>query len=598
MVKKHSDGSVSWKGTDTLEPWMNIPWLVTRRQEKFPHDICIERQTSVGVWKPITTTQYVADINSVSRGLIAEGLKEGDAIAIFGSTSYEWNLIDFAALSAGLVVVPIYESDSADQVRWILENSDIRFVVTDTNVQRALVESQRTPRLGRVVSLDQNAIVDLYEAGESVDQAEVDRRRANLTMDTVATVIYTSGTTGRPKGVKLTHGNFVSSTLNMLPHMDDIIDNPQARGLFFLPMAHVMARINFVYGISGRGRVAHSSSLKNLMSDLKTFQPTILLVVPRVLEKIYNAAEAKAGAGVKRKIFRWAAQVAIDYSKKGRGPIRSAQWMLANKLVLSKITSIIGENCQYAVSAGAPLSTRIGHFFSGIGLTVVEAYGLTETTGAATVNEPTDIKMGTVGPPMPGSAVKIADDGEILIRGDLVFAGYQNDEKATAEVFDNDGWFYTGDLGRLDRHGFLTITGRKKELIVTASGKNVSPAVLEDPLRGHPLISQIMAVGDQKPFIGAIITLDAEMLPSWLAAHNLPTMDVVEAGKHPEVLASLTRAIERTNKRVSRAESIRRFCVINGDFSVENGLLTPSLKIKREVVARRYAAEIENLYTT
>lgn len=597
MVAKNRDGSFSEQRTIEIEPWMNIPWLLTRRQENWPNQVCIERQVNLGEWKKVTTTEYLNDINAVARGMIAEGLEEGDAIAIFGATSYEWNLIDLAAMSAGLVVVPIYESDAADQVRWILENSDIRFVITDTHAQRALVESQRTDRLGRVLSLDQNAIVTLYEQGERVELAEVDRRRKALNTDTLATVIYTSGTTGRPKGVELTHGNFIDMGLNVIPHMRQIIDTKQTRMLFFLPMAHVMARVVFILAIAGRGVVGQTPDLKNLLADLKTFKPSTLLVVPRVLEKIYNAAEAKAGAGVKRKIFRWAAEVAVQYSAKGGGPIRSLQYKIADKLVLSKITNIIGENCNYAVSAGAPLGTRIGHFFHGIGLTVVEAYGLTETTGPATINHLDNIKLGTVGTPLPGTDIKIADDGEVLIRGPQVFRAYQNDPAATAEVLDADGWFYSGDLGELDKKGFLTITGRKKEIIVTAGGKNVSPAALEDPLRGHPLISQIVAVGDQKPFIGALITLDAEMLPAWLRAHNLPVMDVVEAAQHPDVLASLERGIDRTNKKVSRAESIRKFSVINGDFSVENGLLTPSLKVKRDVVAKRFAQEIENLYS-
>ncbi|WP_244899264.1 AMP-dependent synthetase/ligase [Trueperella bernardiae] len=596
MVKKHRNGVVSEKRYTKPEPWMNIPWLLTRRQESHPDQVCIERQSTLGVWTPMTTTDYLADVDAVARGLVAEGLSEGDAIAIFAATSYEWSLIDMAALSAGLVVVPIYESDSAEQVRWILENSAIRFAITDTHAQQLLVESQRTPLLGRVLAFDQDALVELYSQGEKVDQAEIDARRARLTLDTLATVIYTSGTTGRPKGVELTHGNFVDLTLNTLPHMHTIIDSPDTRVLLFLPLAHVMARAVFFFAIGGCGVVGHTPSIKNLLSDIKTFKPSALLVVPRVLEKIYNAAEAKAGSGLKRKIFRWAANVAVAYSERGRGPLRSLKHAIANKLVFSKITNIIGENCHYAVSAGAPLGKRTGHFFRGIGLTVVEAWGLTECTGPATVNTIGSIKMGTVGTPMPATEIKLNDDGEILVRGPQVFRGYQNNPDATAEVLDDDGWFHTGDLGALDRRGYLTITGRKKEIIVTAGGKNVSPAALEDPLRSHPLISQIVVVGDQKPFVGALITLDAEMLPGWLAAHDLPTMDVTQAAQHPDVLASLERAITKTNKAVSRAESIRKFAVIYPDLTVDNGMLTPSLKVKREAVARRYARELRELY--
>lgn len=596
MVKKRRSGIVSGKRYVTPEPWMNIPWLLTRRQEAHPDQICIERQSTLGVWTPMTTTDYLADVNAVARGLVAEGLNEGDAIAIFAATSYEWSLVDMAALSAGLVVVPIYESDSAEQVRWILENSAIRFVVTDTHAQQALVESQRTPALGRVLAFDQDALVKLYAQGETIDQSEIDGRRSRLTLDTLATVIYTSGTTGRPKGVELTHGNFVDITLNTIPHMRQVIDTPETRVLLFLPLAHVMARSVFFFTIAGRGVVGHTPSIKNLISDLKTFKPSGLLVVPRVLEKIYNAAEAKAGSGLKRKIFRWAANVAVAYSERGRGPIRSLKHAVARKLVFSKITNIIGADCHYAVAAGAPLGKRTGHFFRGIGLTVLEAWGLTECTGAATVNLVDSIKMGTVGVPMPTTEIKVDDDGEILVRGPQIFRGYQNDPEATAEAFDSEGWFHTGDLGTLDRQGYLTITGRKKEIIVTAGGKNVSPAALEDPLSSHPLISQVIVVGDKKPFVGALITLDAEMLPGWLAAHDLPAMDVTQAARHPEVLASLERAIKKTNKRVSRAESIRKFTVIYPDLTVDNGMLTPSLKVKREAVARRYARELKALY--
>lgn len=596
MVKKRRSGIVSGKRYVTPEPWMNIPWLLTRRQEAHPDQICIERQSTLGVWTPMTTTEYLADVNAVARGLVAEGLNEGDAIAIFAATSYEWSLVDMAALSAGLVVVPIYESDSAEQVRWILENSAIRFVVTDTHAQQALVESQRTPALGRVLAFDQDALVKLYAQGETIDQSEIDGRRSRLTLDTLATVIYTSGTTGRPKGVELTHGNFVDITLNTIPHMRQVIDTPETRVLLFLPLAHVMARSVFFFTIAGRGVVGHTPSIKNLISDLKTFKPSGLLVVPRVLEKIYNAAEAKAGSGLKRKIFRWAANVAVAYSERGRGPIRSLKHAIARKLVFSKITNIIGEDCHYAVAAGAPLGKRTGHFFRGIGLTVLEAWGLTESTGAATVNLVDSIKMGTVGVPMPTTEIKVDDDGEILVRGPQIFRGYQNNPEATAEAIDSEGWFHTGDLGTLDRQGYLTITGRKKEIIVTAGGKNVSPAALEDPLSSHPLISQVIVVGDKKPFVGALITLDAEMLPGWLGAHDLPAMDVTQAARHPEVLASLERAIKKTNKRVSRAESIRKFAVIYPDLTVDNGMLTPSLKVKREAVARRYARELKALY--
>lgn len=597
-MKKNRDGSFTGKSEVAVEDWMNIPWLLDRRTQKYPHQVCIERQMSIGTWSPVTTTEFSADILAVARGLVAEGLEEGDALAIFASTSYEWNLIDMAALSAGLITVPIYESDSADQVKWILENSNIKFVITETEAQRFIVESVRTPALGRVISLADDGLRTLYSNGAAVDPEVIDKRKANLNMDTVATVIYTSGTTGNPKGVMLTHGNFVNSALNVQKNpMGIIVNGKDTRILLFLPMAHVMARSVFFYLIAGRGVIGHTPNLKNLVADIGSFKPTGLLVVPRVLEKIYNAAAASAGGGVKKRIFRWASEVAVDYSAKRHTPGLKLKAGIANKLVWSKIRDVIGEQCVYAVSAGAPLGSWMGHFFRGIGLTVVEAYGLTETTGASTVNYLGAIKMGTVGQPMANADIKVADDSEVLVRGPHVFKGYQNNPEEMALAKDSEGWFYTGDLGTLDKDGYLTITGRKKEIIVTAGGKNVSPAALEDPLRSHPLISQIVVIGDQKPFVAALITLDQDMLPSWLSSHGLPPMDVQAAAQDEHVLASLEKAIERTNKKVSRAESIRKFTVLPVDFTVENGLLTPSLKVKRARVTERFSDAIDQLYT-
>ena len=595
-MKKLRDGSVYEKPMVELKPDMTVPWLLTRRAKAHPNQVCIERQINLGVWTPVTASQYLADVDAIARGLIAEGLEPGDKLAIFGATSYEWNLVDMAALSAGLVTVPIYQSDSPEQIRWILENTDVRFVVTDSNAQAVVVETQATPLLKKVISIEGDGLVKLYAAGESIPQSEVEERRGDLNFDTLATVIYTSGTTGRPKGVELTHGNLVNAALTVDAWQPEIIDSKDTRVLLFLPMAHVMARVVFYLGIAGRGVVGHTGHLKNLMAVLQSFKPSALLVVPRVLEKVYNSAEAKASKGTKLKIFRWAAQVAVDSSAKRSGPIMALKKVIARKLVWSKITDAIGGNCVFAISAGAPLGARMGHFFRGIGLTVVEAYGLTETTGPSTANYWRKIKLGTVGTPMPGSTVKIADDGEILLAGPQVYRGYHKDPEATAAVLDDDGWFHSGDIGTLDRDGYLTITGRKKELIVTAGGKNVSPAALEDPLSGHPLIAQVVVVGDKQPFVAALLTLDADMLPGWLDGHGLPPMDVTTAATHPEVLAALQRAVERTNKKVSRAESIRKFTVLPSEFTEANGLLTPSMKVKRAAVMRRFSREIDNLF--
>ncbi len=596
MKKRHS--MVSEKRTVKVEPWMNIPWLLRRRVDNDPGRTLIERQLSPGEWTPVSASDYLDDVDSIALGLIGLGLEPGNAFAIFGATSYEWNLVDLAALSAGLVVVPIYESDSDEQIRWILDNSDVRAVLTDTDAQRSRVQGVRAPSLEHVLSLESNAIETIREAGTHVDQCVVVERREALTMETLATVVYTSGTTGRPKGVELTHGNFVDVCLNVVPFVGAPFNEKGARTLFFLPMAHVMARCIFYYVVTADHTIAgHAPNINNLVADLQSFQPTTMLVVPRVLEKVYNAAEAKAGSGLKRKIFRWSTAVAAKSSQaRVRGPIRRAKFAVANRLVLSKIRSALGGKCHFIVSAGAPLGGRLGHFFEGLGVRIIECYGLTETAGPVTVNRGVKSKLGTVGFAVPTSSIKIADDGELLVRGPHVFRGYQNDPEATLAAFTDDGWFRAGDTGTIDSQGFVTITGRIKELIVTAGGKNVSPSSLEDPLRGHPLISQVVVVGDQRHFIAALITLDKGMLKGWLSSKGLPEMTVEEAAEHPDVLASLDRAIERTNKNVSRAESIRKFKVLTTDFTTDNDLLTPSMKVKREKVLEQFSAEIDELY--
>ncbi|MFT0846726.1 AMP-dependent synthetase/ligase [Actinomycetaceae bacterium L2_0104] len=569
------------------------------RAKARPDSVCLERKSRFGSqWKPITISEFGKSILRVSRGLLGMGIEPGETIAVFAATSYEWSLLDMAALSVGIVVVPIYESDSAEQIQWILEDSAIRVVFTDTAPNLELVESVRTDSLLPTVLLDDDGFAALYESSNTISEEAASARRAALTADSLATIIYTSGTTGRPKGVELTHGNLVFSVLTILKLEREIINLESSRVLLFLPLAHIMARIVFLYGLAGKGRIGHVPNTNNLIADLQSFKPTALLVVPRVLEKVYNAAEAKSGGGRKLKIFRWAAQTAVENSQRSHhGPFFRVKRAIARKLVWSKMTAILGEDCHYAVSAGAPLGKRLGHVFRGIGLTVIEAFGLTETTGPATVNRPAAFVMGSVGQTIPGTSLRLTGEGEVLVKGPHIMRGYHRNPTATAEVIDDDGWFRTGDVGTIDNKGFLSITGRKKELIVTAGGKNVAPAVLEDKLRGHPLISQVVVVGDQRPFISALIILDPEMLPGWLASHGLEAMDVNEASRHPEVLAALQRAIERTNRQVSRAESIRKFTIISGDFTQENGLLTPSLKVKRNRVLERYSAAIDDIYS-
>ncbi len=599
-MKKHADGSWSASPVITMEPHKTVPWLIETRAKRRPDSVCIERKSRFGSrWLPVTAAEFDKSIRRVARGLLGVGITPGASVAIFGATSYEWSLLDMAALSIGVVVVPIYESDSAEQIRWILEDSEVRLVFADNAAHAELVESVRTDNLLPTMLMDEDGFAALYEAADTVSEGTALVQREAVTSDTLATIIYTSGTTGRPKGVELTHGNMVFSALTVIKHERAIINQETSRVLLFLPLAHIMARIVFLYGVAGKGRIGHVANTNSLIADLQGFKPTALLVVPRVLEKVYNAAEAKTGGGAKLKIFRWAVQVAVENSEKSHhGPVFRVKRAIANRLVWSKLTAVLGSDCHFAVSAGAPLGKRLGHVFRGIGLTVIEAFGLTETTGPATVNHPDALVMGSVGQPLPGTSVRVTDDGEVYLRGPHIMRGYHNNPEATAEVIDADDWFHTGDVGELDSKGFLTITGRKKELIVTAGGKNVAPAILEDKLRGHPLISQVVVIGDQRPFISALLTLDSEMLPGWLASHDLASMDVAEASRHPEVLAALQRAVDRTNAQVSRAESIRKFSIISGDFTQENGLLTPSMKVKRERVLERHSAAIEDIYSS
>lgn len=588
----------------SVDPSTSIPGLLAARLERSPHGTLIERKIGLGgTWSPVSTQSFVDQVTAVAKGFVARGLQPGDRVSIMSRTRFEWTVLDFAAWAAGLVPVPVYETSSADQIGWILSDADVRLALVESASHAAATESVRgtLPNLGGVLVIDDGALETLAAEGRAVDDAEVERRSSATTMDDLATLIYTSGTTGRPKGVELTHGNFVSLTLEGVAGLPDVVAKPTSRTLLFMPLAHVFARYIQVLCIPSGAVLGHTPDTKNLLADLGTFKPTFILAVPRVFEKVYNSSEQKAAGGVKLKLFRWAAKTSIDYSRGldapgGPGAALKAQHALADRLVLHKLRAALGGAAEYAVSGGAPLGERLGHFFRGLGLRVLEGYGLTETTAPTAVNMPEKTKIGTVGPPFPGASIRIADDGEIEVSGAHVFRGYHNNPEATAASL-RDGWFSTGDLGTLDEDGYLTITGRKKEIIVTAGGKNVAPAFLEDRLRGHPLVSQVVVVGDGKPFIAALVTLDAEMLPGWLATHGLPPMDVAAASKSHAVLAALDRAAERANEAVSRAESIRKVTVLPHDFTEANGYLTPSLKVKRSLVLRDFAAEIEALYS-
>ncbi len=574
--------------------------LPFRNAERDPHRAALARPDEAG-WRDVPAIEFAADVRAVAKGLIAAGIQVGDRVALMSKTRYEWTLLDFAIWAAGGVVVPIYETSSADQVRWICSDSGAVAAIVESERHTAVLAEVRADlaALHHVWQIDAGDLDELVVSGAAVPDGDVDARRASLSRGTLATVIYTSGTTGRPKGCELTHGNFRDLAENATVRMAQIVGLADASTLLFLPLAHVFARFIEVLCIESGAKLAHSSDLKNLLTDLSSYRPTFVLAVPRVFEKIFNSSEQKATAGGKGTIFAKATSTAIAYSEaldSGTIPLGlRLGHALFDRLVYAKIREAMGGRVQWAVSGGAPLGTRLGHYFRGVGVTILEGYGLTETTAPATVNTPELAKIGTVGAPLPGVGIRIADDGEILIKGNNVFRGYFNNPEATAAAF-SDGWFTTGDIGELDAQGYLRITGRKKEILVTAGGKNVAPAILEDALRAHPLISQCIVVGDAKPFVAALLTLDAEMWPGWAGNNGLDGLSLEQARSNPVVQGALQQAVDTANLGVSKAESIRKFAVLDGDFTEENGYLTPSLKLRRNVVMRDFAAEVEALY--
>jgi long-chain acyl-CoA synthetase len=574
--------------------------LPARNAVNNPGRIAFSRKES-GRWVQVTAAEFDSDVRAVAKGFIASGIKPGDRVAIMSKTRYEWTLTDFAIWAAGAVTVPIYETSSAEQVNWILSDSEAAGIILETPSHQAILDEARSrlPGLAHVWQLDAGAIAELTALGASVSDADLAAATSGVNRASTATIIYTSGTTGRPKGVQLTHDNFLALAENAITKLTDVVQAEGASTLLFLPLAHVFARFIEVLCVAGEATMGHSADIKNLLADFAEFKPTFILSVPRVFEKIYNSAEAKATAEGKGKIFTAAADTAIAWSSAqdtgGAGLGLKARHVVFDRLVYGKLRAAMGGQVLYAVSGGAPLGTRLGHFFRGIGVTVLEGYGLTETTAPATVNVPDRVKIGTVGAPLPGVGIRIADDGEILIQGNNVFARYHNNDQAT-ESAKVDGWFHTGDIGELDEDGYLKITGRKKELLVTAGGKNVAPAGLEDRLRAHPLISQCIVVGDQKPFIAALLTLDAEMYPAWAKNNGVAGVRFEDARTNETVLAALQEAVDDANKSVSKAESIRKFAVLETDFTEENGYLTPSLKLKRNIVMKDYHDQVESLY--
>ena len=551
-----------------------------------PDNISLRRRVD-GEWTDITIGQFHDEVVAAAKGLVALGVQPGARVAIMSKTRYEWTLLDYAIWFAGAVTVPIYETSSDAQVQWILADSEATHVFVETDqheaeVARARNETPAVVHVGRVTDADGS----LVEAGKDVPDSELEARRATLTEDSLATLIYTSGTTGRPKGCELTHGNFRAELADALEVLPELFGDEDGNTLLFLPLAHVFARIVQIGTLRSGATLGHTADIADLVEHLGEFKPTYILAVPRVFEKVFNSASAKAYGEGKGKIFDKAAKTAIEFSRaQDAGKVGlglKARHALFNKLVYGKLRAALGGRTKYAISGGAALGDRLGHFYRGIGVTILEGYGLTETTAALTVNTVDHLKVGTVGRPFPRTEVRVAEDGELQFRGPQVFRGYWQNPDATAQVLDAEGWFSSGDIGEIDEDGFVKITGRKKEIIVTAGGKNVAPAVLEDRIRAHKYVSQCLVVGEGKPFIAALITVDTEM---W----DGPLDD-------PELLASLQEAIDDANTQVSRAESIRKFEILPQDWTEQNGYLTPSFKVKRHAVLRDHHDLVESLF--
>jgi len=586
------------------DPDANVTDLLVQRVAATPDSVLFSLPTGDGGWSPVTTKEFHDQVVALAKGLVAAGIQPGDKIGLMCKTRYEWTLIDFATWFAGAVLVPIYETSSPSQVKWNVSDSGAIAVIVETPDHFARFDEVHPdlPAIRNVWQIDLGDLDKLTASGTGVSDEEIERRRNIAVGSDIATLIYTSGSTGKPKGCVLTHSNFVELCRNAAVALKEVVADPDgASTLLFITTAHIFARFIAVLSVHAGVRVGHQPDTKQLLPSLGSFKPTFLLAVPRVFEKVYNVSEQKAEAGGKGKIFRAAADTAVAYStakEAGKVPFGlKLKFMLFDRLVYGKLRHAMVGNVKYAVSGLAPLGPRLGHFYHALGITILEGYGLTETTAPATVNLATKSKIGSVGPALPGVSVRIADDGEIQVKGVDVFKEYWKNPEATAEAFDGE-WFKTGDLGSFDADGFLSITGRKKEIIVTAGGKNVAPAALEDPIRANPLVGQVVVVGDKKPFISALVTLDPEMLPVWLNNNDEDAgMSLEEATNNAAVLAEVQRAIDAANEHVSRAESIRKFTILPTELTEASGHLTPKLSIKRNVILEDFSIEIETMYS-
>lgn len=581
----------------------NLTDHILENAAQAPHQVVFSLPRG-DAWVGVTAAEFLTQVKSVAKGIIANGVQAGDRVAVMSRTRYEWTLVDYAIWYAGCISVPVYETSSAEQVHWILSDSDAVALFCERHTNKAVFDEVAVdlPNVTRVWVFDDGCIDALIRAGVDISDQELEARRVTIQPDTLATIIYTSGTTGRPKGCMLTHKNFMFEVDNVVQGLADVFLTPNSSTLLFLPIAHVFGRTIQLGCVRARVRMGHAPDVKELLPLLGSFQPTFVLSVPRVFEKIFNSSQQKAIAAGKGNIFEAASKVAIEYSEAlddgGPGLGLKIKHALFDKLVYSKIRAAMGGKIEWAVSGGAPLGTRLGHFFRGIGVTILEGYGLTETSASSTVNRPAALAIGTVGQPVPGASVKVAADGELLLAGHQIFVGYWNNPTASAEVLEADGWFHSGDIGEIDDRGFVRITGRKKELIVTAAGKNVAPAVLEDRLRSNFLVSQCMVVGDAKPFIGALVTLDPEAVPTWLKQNNRPeNTPISELINDEAMLETIQGAVDQANKAVSQAEAIKKFTILPLDWTEDGGQMTPSMKLKRNVVMKEHEAEIAAIYS-
>ncbi len=591
----------------TADPRYRVPAqggladLIFRNAEEAPDSVAFHRRAGAG-WSPVTAREFADEVTALARGVVAAGIGPGDRVAILSGNRYEWTLVDFAFWAVGAVPVPIYLTSSREQIQWIMSDSGAVAAVLETPEHEAVLAGLRAelPELRELWTIESGALDELVRAGGSVPVDRVRERRAAVEPADVATIIYTSGTTGQPKGCRLSHANFFAEAGNsvaLLRPMFADADGATASTLLFLPLAHVFGRMVQVGSVEARTSVAHAADVKTVLADLATYRPSFLLSVPYVLEKAYNTARHRAHSSGKGAIFDAAVDTAIAYSTAERpGPLLRLRHAVYDRLVYRKLRAAFGGRCRYAISGGAALGERLTHFYRGVGITVFEGYGLTETCGAITVNSLDSFKPGTVGQPLPSVTIRISDDGEVLAKGAPVFSGYWRNEEATAATF-VDGWFATGDIGALDADGHLRITGRKKEILVTSGGKNVAPAVIEDRIAAHPLVAQAVVVGDGRKYVAALITLDTEYFQHWkVAAGKPPPARPHELLDDPDLLAEIQSAVDEGNAAVSGAESVRRFRLLAEEFTTESGHLTPSLKLRRSVIMADFATEVEALY--